>query len=487
MTLLRAGRRVDSAVGPAAVGVAALVVVVASTGALLSYWSRAGTEMRVVLVALASAAVPVAAWSAERGALALRSVLAAVVVAMALAVALPSRGSGDLWSYAMYGRIVAVHHASPYSTSPASFPNDPFLARVGHGWRDTPSVYGAVFVGYAGVGALVAGGSELAARLYFQLGAAACVLGALALVWRRTRSPAAVAWLGLNPLIVVELVNGGHNDAMVGLAVLASVLAAEKGRHRTSGVLIGLAGLVKLSAGLAVVGLVPWLWRRDGRRAACSVAGSAGLVVVAGTVPFGRAARALIADPGQISRASVWQLPHHLLGEGSGLGRTLGLDPGTVSSVLSVAALVAVAALAVRAATAASDDGSPAGAVASSLLAYGVAGAYVLPWYSAWWLPAAALQHRSRIAWLALAQAAFMLAVYQPPWAWPPPGSDESWAGPLGSFVVPALLLVCFLVATRHHGSARAAAPGPAPAHGPGGPGGPGVVTPPGPGRLGAA
>ena len=45
--------------------------------------------------------------------------------------------------------------------------------------------------------------------------------------------------------------------------------------------------------------------------------------------------------------------------------------------------------------------------------AYLIAGAYVLPWYSAWALPTAAVERRSGVAVIVAAQAAFLVAVYE--------------------------------------------------------------------------
>ena len=59
----------------------------------------------------------------------------------------------------------------------------------------------------------LAGDSATRTRLLYEATAALAVAGALVLVWRRTRSPAAIAWLGLNPVIGLELVNGGRNDS----------------------------------------------------------------------------------------------------------------------------------------------------------------------------------------------------------------------------------------------------------------------------------
>ena len=53
------------------------------------------------------------------------------------------------------------------------------------------------------------------------------------LVWRRTRHPAAVAIIGLNPLVVVSVVNGAHNDAWVGLLVLVGVLLVDRNSRKS--------------------------------------------------------------------------------------------------------------------------------------------------------------------------------------------------------------------------------------------------------------
>ena len=37
----------------------------------------------------------------------------------------------------------------------------------------------------------------------------------------------------------------------------------------------------------------------------------------------------------------------------------------------------------------------------------------MLPWYSAWALPTAAVERRSRLAWVVALQAAFLVAVYE--------------------------------------------------------------------------
>jgi hypothetical protein len=114
----------------------------------------------------------------------------AIGLLVVVAVLTPPHGSTDMWSYVMYGRVLAVHHASPYLHAPASYPADPFLHRVSSGWRSARCVYGPLFVGIAALIALVAGHSALAARIGFQGMEALAVVAALVVVARVTRSRA---------------------------------------------------------------------------------------------------------------------------------------------------------------------------------------------------------------------------------------------------------------------------------------------------------
>ncbi len=67
-------------------------------------------------------------------------------------------------------------------------------------------------------------------RLYFQLIAALALAAVLIVVWRTTRSTAAVAFLGLNPVLAVIVVNGGHNDMLIGGLLLGATILAVR-RH----------------------------------------------------------------------------------------------------------------------------------------------------------------------------------------------------------------------------------------------------------------
>ena len=205
-----------------------LLILVATSLAILFASRRVLLSVAWVLLAGVTCGVLVVLEQRRRR-LGIRAVALAVGFVIAIAVVTPSRSSNDLWSYTMYGRTVTMHHANPYLRVPADYPSDPFLTRVSPRWRHTGSVYGPLFVGVASAGTLVASDSALASRLYFQVLAALALAAILLIVWRRTRSPAAILWLGLNPVLGVIVVNGGHNDAFVGLALLVAALLVGRG------------------------------------------------------------------------------------------------------------------------------------------------------------------------------------------------------------------------------------------------------------------
>jgi alpha-1,6-mannosyltransferase len=385
------------------------VLATASTTALLVVGRRDLDPMVAVgLVAIAFASWAIVVRRADHAGRAAGGILAATIGALlVLAVLVPPQGSDDAWGYAVYGREVSAHGASPYTHVPASFPHDPILPRMGSGHRHTRSPYGPAFTGASAVGTAIAGDSPLATRLVFQGGAALAVVAALVLLWRRTRSLGAIAWVGLNPLVIVSVVNDGHNDALVALAILGGVLLATDRRHVLAGVVLGLAALVKLPALLGMLGVGIWVWRRRGARAARALCATTAAVVVLGYAVVGPSALVAISDSaGVVSRASVWSPVRDWL---------IMHGPPGAASPLPAIAVVAVVALALLLAFGSARARDAAGSAGGALAAFPFAGAYVLPWYAAWGLPALALRRSAPLAWLAALEGAFLLAVYQMP------------------------------------------------------------------------
>jgi alpha-1,6-mannosyltransferase len=353
------------------VGASGLLLVVLATAAWAFVVSDARVEQRPGLVALA------------------------VGVAIAIGLTVPPRDSHDLWSYVMYGRMVAAHHVSPYTHTPSDFRLDPFFGQVGVGWRHATSVYGPLFSGMSAGLVRAAGTSALRARLAFQGLAAISLVGALALIWKSTRSARAVAFVGLHPAMIMAIVNGGHNDALVGLAILAGALLASRQRWFGAGFAVGLGILVKASGAFGLIGLAAWSIGRD-RRGALQLAGAAGITTALGYAPFGTTAVRAAAHAGNgNSRVSIWDPVSSLL------------HPSTATMTAVVLLLTIVAAWRWRAAS------RPDTTAVAATAAFLVGGVYVLPWYSAWALPTAARQPRSRLSALVAAHAALVVAVYE--------------------------------------------------------------------------
>jgi alpha-1,6-mannosyltransferase len=284
-------------------------------------------------------------------------------------------------------------------------------------WRHRGSVYGPVFVGWAAAGTAVAGDSVLANRLFFQLSAAVAAAAALWLVWRRTRSVPALAWLGLHPLLGPIVVNGGHNDMYIGLAVLAAAMLAVRRRGGAAGFVLGLAALVKLSALLALGGLLFWAWRRQDRRLALAAAAGTAVTVVAAYLPFlGGASKVLGGADKTVTRASLWNpLASALVNHDAGRLAANPLAPNDVLIAIFYVSLVVVGVVAVGLGWRAARNPGPGPAMGTTTASYSVAAEYTYPWYASWGLPVLAADRPSPIAWVAWAQAALMIAALKLP------------------------------------------------------------------------
>lgn len=386
----------------------------AATSVLLFLSGTMSGPPRAAILAVAFAAlIAVLAHPRWRATLTLRGVLAASILLTAVAVAAPPAESRDVWSYAFYGRVVVEYGESPYTTTPDDHPDDPYYERVGEGWRDTPSVYGPVFAGAAVAIMAVAGADADLARLLFQLVTAGAVIGALVLIARATRSAAAVAALGLNPLVAYSVVNSAHIDAIIGLCVLGTALLAMRGRDVGAALLLALAALVKVAAILALPALLLWIWHRRGYRRALEAGGAAVAAIGVAYLAAGGAdaVQPLTGAGDQLSRGSVWQIARP-----GAWGRLFSFAQRAAEPLPSSTATLAIAATVVLAGWLAYTrrrDATPALALGAALAAYLLAAAYVLPWYAVWALPVLALDWRSGLSVLVAVQAALWAVAYQ--------------------------------------------------------------------------
>jgi alpha-1,6-mannosyltransferase len=187
-------------------------------------------------------------------------------------------GSADVYSYACQGY---VQHAGgdPYAVGVQDF-GCPWLDSVATSWRDSPAPYGPLFLILA-AGVVGLAGDSLAAvvaglRVIAMAGVALTAVGLPVLARRAGRDPARAVWLVLAcPLVLVHLVSGAHNDAlMIGLMVTGLALVARRSSPAwlvAGGAVLGLAVAVKATAivvlPFAVLAAVPpgtslrMLWR----------------------------------------------------------------------------------------------------------------------------------------------------------------------------------------------------------------------------------
>jgi hypothetical protein len=222
-------------------------------------FSLTDAELTSVLTVLFVAYI-VAVVGAHR--LSARSVLVAVLALHLFVVLAPPLFSTDVFSYQAYAREFTMYGANPYLRGPTTMELDPLYQLVGAKWITTPSVYGPLFTLFSG---LFAHASITAFELCFRVLAALASLGVCRLLWlaaklRGTSPVRALALWGLNPLVVLYGVGGGHNDLEMVLFMTAGIYVLLKRRELTGGTLIAIGAWLKLTG----VVLAPFALVRDG-------------------------------------------------------------------------------------------------------------------------------------------------------------------------------------------------------------------------------
>lgn len=346
--------------------------------------------------------------AAERGwCPAPRRLLAAAAAAVALLTCLTPVGSADTGSYAAYGRIAALG-GDPYRSTPADL-GGAYAALVGRSWLHAPSVYGPVATWIEQAAATVGGGRPWLTIWLLMLtnGAAFLLTGLLLVRIARDRPRAALLWAA-NPLLIGQLVAGGHVDTWVALPAVAALAVLAGGARPQAdllaGVLLGLACGVKVSALLLLAGLV-WPALRAGAWAAALRRTSACLLTLTALYAgYGLHALApLTAAAGLVSAPSLWEAAQWL-------GRAA-FGPTVTATVIGAAwpvLLLVFAGLLHRRLR----HRASAAVAATYALGFGwlLAAPWAMPWYSAAVWPSAALTRRSSTTrWLVLVAMALAL------------------------------------------------------------------------------
>jgi hypothetical protein len=177
--------------------------------------------------------------------------------------------SHDLYSYAALGEMV-THGINPYHFGPGVLGSaSPFNLLVDPLWRNVPTPYGPLFLLMDG-GIVAAVGhnvlfSVVGLRLLALAGVVAFSVGVVRIARTMNRDGAAAfALCALNPLVLLHLIAGGHNDAlMLGFLVLGYAFARE-GRPVVGIILCGLGAAVKVPALIGAI-YIGWEWLGSGR------------------------------------------------------------------------------------------------------------------------------------------------------------------------------------------------------------------------------
>ena len=424
-----------------------------------------------VAMVLGCAGVIAGLIAVDRGArLPVRAVLAFAFLAVAVFTLLPSAGSTDSISYAANGRTAVIGH-SPYVMTPLQLQRsgDPIgrqipFAEIPSSWTTTVSVYGPVATG-AEWAAAELGGTSLA-RITFWLKleealAFAVVIAALDRMLRREdglRLRAHLLW-SVNPLLLFQIVAGGHID---GLAVVFGLLGVAALRARDGRLGVGAAAVAGLLTGVAAgikveyvlfAAAVAWACRRSVRPLAAAAAGFL-LVVIPTYLAAGPPAIKILVTR---SPGITWDTMYQLFWR-----PVLGYTQFSVSSAPPHLALVAYLLFGAAAVLALlrMPDRVPARPAVTPALALSLAWlfftAFQRPWYDVMALSLLALYSASLLDWAVLIRLLAGAIIYvqavqspaEPHWLYDVGQFNGTWLTP-GIRLAAAAALVWLCVSGR--------------------------------------
>ena len=358
-----------------------------------------------------------------------RWILAAVLAVHVTFILSPPLALTDVFNYINYGRMEAVHHLNPYTTIPILEPHDDPSYALSN-WHQLLSPYGPLFTMLT---FLVVPLGVAASFWALKVVLAVASLATLALVYlcarKLGRDPVwAVAFVGLNPIVLVWGLGGDHNDFLMMLCIVGAFYLllrareSERGRPRRpplhewlsppSPALLGAGAALVVAAGLkaSAAVLIPVVlaglarYRRALAQMITGMIVAGVLVAVLSLLAFGLH----IPDLSTQSRLVTNESVPNLLGLAVGAGG----ETEALHKVLSVALVLSVLACcwyAWRPGTRGGADGAERTIAACgwASVALLVTLSWVLPWYVVWVLPLAAL---SASRWLRA--AALVLGVY---------------------------------------------------------------------------
>jgi alpha-1,6-mannosyltransferase len=208
-------------------------------------------------------------WAYRRPGVTVRDSYVTLALWVAPLLVAPPLFSRDVYSYLAQGLMLRagldVYHSGPAALGGVVADQVPAI------WQDTPSPYGPVFLIVARLISGVTDHHLVTGVLLLRLvavGGLALLAVAVPVLARATgmRVPEAL-WLAvLNPLVLIHLVGGAHNDALMVALLAAGLAAAVRHRPALGTLLVVAAALIKAPAALGLVAVAAiWAGHLPGR------------------------------------------------------------------------------------------------------------------------------------------------------------------------------------------------------------------------------
>ncbi len=376
-----------------------------------------------------------------------RRLIVGSVLAVMVLLAIPPTGSADMLLYVASGRITVLGH-SPYVVTPEQLKSsgDPVGAVAVDSYPKDPTRYGPAATALEAVASELAGTSVARTIFWLKFWNGLAYLALVFLLDRAVRSDPArrvrvhLMW-SLNPLMLWEVMAGGHNDvlgAALGTCALLALRGAGTLRAVAAGVLLGLATAIKAPFALFGGGLV-WASRRSPPVLGLLAIG-AGAVLVPSYLLAGK--DAISATLGVAGTAPVAYTPW------SAFARLSGLSGTSVDAVGLLGFAVLAVVLLWRLPAGLPDF--PAVRVALALtLAWLITSPQQRPWYFAMVFPLLAVFPASRLDWIVIIDAA-VEAGAELPRLFRTSRLSPAWLGSLArngyAGMAPVVLAVCCAV-----------------------------------------
>ncbi len=334
-----------------------------------------------------------------------RLLVAGSLIAVLGLMLLPPVGSKDLLDDAVYGRIAAQGY-SPYQMTPAKYQQtgDPMAALATRFWSRDPSPYGPLMT-VTQEAASKLGGDNGARTMFWLKAWNALAFLAIALALNRLlrsdprrRTRAHLLWTA-NPLMLLAVMAGGHNDvlgAVFGVLALAAFRRADFMDGLLAGVLAGTAVVLKAPFALIGAGLVVAAIRAP--RALSGLAlGAVAVIVPTYAIAGKQAITAVVSKSGAAFDAyQPWQLLARIV-------PSLGSVSGT--NALTLAVTVVLAAVLLWRMPAGPAEFAAVRPALALMLAWLICSPLQRTWYDVMIFPLLALMPASRLDWIVLARA----------------------------------------------------------------------------------